>query len=491
MAQNPPGLQAAIAATRFGLGARPGEIEAATADPKAWLIRQIRPQGADQPAGSFANARDQLIALAGYREDRKEAKAEGVALPKAARRMAAQPASMAIADTAVPAAPAMDADAQRKADMLKTELKSVRNQAGEEFLARAQLAASTPDSFRERWATFWFNHFTVSAVKLESAVVTGPFEREAIRPRVFGRFEELLVASSTHPAMLLYLDQARSAGPNSIGGRTRKLGLNENLAREIMELHTVGADAGYTQADVTEFARALTGWSVGGPKDAGRGFDGRYLFRAAIHEPGGREIMGRQYDQSGEAQARAVLHALAIDPRTAKHISRKLAIHFVADDPPPALVDRLSDAWMKSDGRLDVVARALIEAPEAWDPQARKFKTPYEFVVSGYRAAGVQPTKVEHLRILTALGQKPFSPPSPKGWSDEAADWATSDGVIKRLEWAKGFAVVVGPLVDPVATARSSLGARLSERTATAVARAESRPEALALLLMSPEFQRR
>jgi uncharacterized protein (DUF1800 family) len=242
---------------------------------------------------------------------------------------------------------------------------------------------------------------------------------------------------------------------------------------------------------VTEIARAHTRWSVGGPRDANKGFEGRYLYRAAVHEPGGRAIMGRSYDESGEAQARTVLHDLAADPRTAKRISRKLAIHFVADDPPQALVDRLSDAWMKSGGKLDVVARALVEAPEAWDPQARKFKTPFELVVSGYRAAGVQPTLVKHLAILTALGQKPFSPPSPKGWSDEAADWASSDGVIKRLEWAKGFSAVVGPLVDPVATAKSALGARLSERTATAIARAESRPEALALLLMSPEFQRR
>ncbi|HEY3812030.1 MAG TPA: DUF1800 family protein [Caulobacteraceae bacterium] len=492
MAQNSAGLQAAIAATRFGLGAKPGEIDAATPDPKAWLIAQIRPTGADQPQGQLPNSRDQLLALASYRQDRKEAKADGVVLPKAAKRAAA--AQTAMADTpgmTAAAPPAMSPDAERQAAMLKTELKTVRDEAGDEFLARARLGAATDASFRERWALFWFNHFTVSAVKLESAVVTGPFEREAIRPRVFGRFEDLLVASSTHPAMLLYLDQARSAGPDSLGGRTRKLGLNENLAREIMELHTVGADAGYTQADVTEFARALTGWSVGGPKDAVRGFDGRYLYRAAIHEPGGREIMGRNYGDSGEAQARAVLHDLAADPRTAKRISRKLAIHFVADDPPQALVDRLSNAWMKSGGQLDVVARALVEAPEAWDPDARKFKTPYELVVSGYRACGVQPTKMQHLAILTALGQKPFSPPSPKGWSDEAADWATSDGVIKRLEWAKGFSAVVGPLVDPVATAKSSLGARLSDRTATAVARAESRPEALALLLMSPEFQRR
>ena len=232
MAHNPAVLNAAIAATRFGLGARPGEIDAATPDPKAWLISQIRSSGADQPAGPLPNSRDQLIALAAYRQDRKEAKAEGVVLPKAAKRAAAAQDGATMTTMSDAAAPAMDPDAQRKADALKAALKDVRDQAGDEFLARAQLGASTPASFRERWALFWFNHFTVSAVKLESAVVTGPFEREAIRPRVFGRFEDLLVASSTHPAMLLYLDQARSAGPDSIGGRTRKLGLNENLARE-------------------------------------------------------------------------------------------------------------------------------------------------------------------------------------------------------------------------------------------------------------------
>ena len=497
MAQNSAGLQAAIAATRFGLGARPGEIDAATPDPKAWLINQIRSSGADQPSGPLPNSRDQLIALAAYRQDRKEAKAEGVILPQAAKRAAAAQAGATMspmADTA-PAAPAMDPDAQRKADALKAALKDVRDEASGEFLARAQLGAATPASFRERWALFWFNHFTVSAVKLESAVVTGPFEREAIRPRVFGRFEDLLVASSTHPAMLLYLDQARSAGPDSLGGRTRKLGLNENLAREIMELHTVGADAGYTQADVTEFARALTGWSVGGPRDANRGFDGRYLFRAAIHEPGGREIMGRRYGDSGETQARSVLHDLAADPRTARRISRKLAIHFVADDPPQALVDRLSDAWIKSGGKLDLVARALVEKLlEAWDPEARKFKTPYELVVSGFhRAAGVQPTKIEHLRVLTALGQKrrsvrprprvgPTRPPIGRAPTGSSSVWS---GPRVSPPWSARWSILSPPPSRPWARVSAT-----APKPPSPAPRAD--PKRLRLpLLMSPEFQRR
>jgi uncharacterized protein (DUF1800 family) len=498
MAQVPNDLQAAIAPTRFGLGARPGEIDAAKADPEGWLIAQIRPQGADQPPGPLPASHEQLIALASYRQDRQQAKKEGFIPPKAAARQAAmQTTAMAGTDMAAavaptPAAPAapMDADAARKAEEFKAMLKDLKGGVAQEFMARAQLGATTPASFRERWALFWFNHFTVSAVKLESAVVTGSFEREAIRPRVFGRFEDLLAASSQHPAMLLYLDQARSAGPDAPASLRRKLGLNENLAREILELHTVGADAGYTQADVTEFARALTGWSVGGAREPDDR-QGRYLFRANIHEPGGRTIMGRPYGGDGESQARAVLHDLAADPRTARHISRKLAIHFVADDPPPALVDRLSAAWMGSGGRLDVVARALVEAPEAWDPTPRKFKTPYELVLSAYRAVGAQPKEIAKLAVLTSLGQKPFSAPSPKGWSEEMGDWATSDAVIKRLEWAKAFGQVAGPLVDPVAIAQSALGARLGQRSALAIARAESRPEAIAVLFMCPEFQRR
>jgi uncharacterized protein (DUF1800 family) len=327
-------------------------------------------------------------------------------------------------------------------------------------------------------------------VQLQTAVVTGAFEREAIRPRVFGRFEDLLVASTRHPAMLLYLDQAQSFGPNSVAGRVRRRGLNENLAREILELHTVGADAGYTQGDVTEFARALTGWSIGGLRERAE-VQGRFRYRQVGHEPGERTVMGRSYPDRGEHQALNILKDLAADPRTARRTCRRLARHFVADDPPESLVARLTEAWTRSGGRLDVVAHALIEAPEAWDPEPRKLKTPYEFLVSAHRAVGAEPQTLERLAILTALGQRPFSPPSPKGWPDEAAAWAAADAVIKRLEYAKVFAAYAAARFEPKALARTALGARMGERTGQAVARAESRQEAIAVLLMSPEFQRR
>ncbi|MBS0296925.1 MAG: DUF1800 family protein [Proteobacteria bacterium] len=498
MAQNSREIQGAIAATRFGLGAKPGEIEQASADPQAWLIRQIRPEGADQPGGALPSGKEAVIALNEYQQNRQELRKEGIApAPGRKARAAAAQAEMAKSgDDASMSAMTMQAQAKPtdpQADAIAKVRQDLRKSLGPEILERTRLACATDASFRERWTLFWCNHFTVATVKLTSAVTAGPFEREAIRPHVFGRFEDMLVASTRHPGMLFYLDQAQSIGPNSQAGQRRKAGLNENLAREILELHTLGADSGYTQADVTEFARALTGWSMGYARGGLRfgGEPGEFFYRDNTHEPGTRYVMGRRYGPTGERQAREILHDIANDPRTAKRIARKIAVHFVADDPPQSLVDRLDKAWTGSGGKLDVVARALVEAPEAWDPQPQKFKTPYELIVSGYRAPGFQPSGFEQLNILTLMGHRPLSAPSPKGWSDQAAEWAGADAIVKRLEWAKGFSAKVGPLVDPKAIAKSSLGARLGQRTELAVNRAESRQEALAVLLMSPEFQRR
>jgi uncharacterized protein (DUF1800 family) len=274
----------------------------------------------------------------------------------------------------------------------------------------------------------------------------------------------------------------------------------------MMELHTVGADGGYTQGDVTELARALTGWSVPAARDqrqpnrprrarnmaaqAEPGPDG-FVFRANVHEPGTRAVMGKTYPAAGLAQGQAILRDLARHPATAKRLSRRLAAHFVADDPPPALVARLEAAWTRSGGDLAQVARALIDAPETWTPQPAKIKTPYEFIVSAHRALGTRPPRVQPLRqALLDMGQPPFSPPSPEGWPDLAADWAGPDALVKRLNWSR-TAADAAQAADPSAVAASALGARLSERTRLAVARAESRPEALTLLFMSPEFQRR
>jgi uncharacterized protein (DUF1800 family) len=467
-------LRAAIAVTRFGLGARPGEIETAAHDPRGWLHAQIRATGAPMPQVD-ATAGGRLAELREYELAQRQARA---AAPPAAGQ----------------AAPAQD-------DPVKQARKLLRDDAGGDFLARAQLGAATPDGFAERWALFWANHFTVSATKLQTATLIGPFETEAIRPNVFGRFGDLLAAAESHPAMLLYLDQAQSVGPDSPAARRaalnpaakRRLGLNENLAREILELHTVGVHGGYTQADVTEFARAMTGISVAGAREAMANPNLEpVLFRPQAHEPGARTILGVRYDEDGRAQAEAVLHDLAAKPATARFVCGKLARHFVADDPPPALTARLEKAWIRSGGDLAQVAAALIEAPEAWAPQPAKFKTPYEFVVSSYRAADIVPTSVDKIApILTALGQKPFSAPSPKGWPEEADAWAAPDAIVKRMQFAQAFAALAVQGRDPKTLAADALGARLTPASATMIARAESRPEGLALLLMSPEFQRR
>ena len=204
--------------------------------------------------------------------------------------------------------------------------------------------------------------------------------------------------------------------------------------------------------------------------------------------------MGRQYAQGGEDQARAVLADLAASPKTADHIARKLAIHFVADEPPRGLVARLREAYLELRGDLAHVAETLIDAPEAWSPEPRKFKTPCEFVVSGYRAAGASPTDPakEVVQPLTYLGQRPFAAPQPNGWSDLAADRAAPDALVKRLTWASKFSAYYAPKDGaPVDVAVGVLGDRLNTATRTAVARAETRFEAFSILLMSPEFQRR
>jgi uncharacterized protein (DUF1800 family) len=466
-------LNAAIAVTRFGLGARPGELTAAANDPQGWLKSQITRDGAEQPPGSLPGSAERFSDFAGYLAQVGEFKRDG--------SFESRP---------------VDATSGKSGETLqeerRTALQPLLLGVRDEIFARTCLATATPGPFRERWALFWANHFTVSTAKLQSAVLAGSFEREAIRPHVFGRFEDMLVASSTHPGMLLYLDQERSAGPDSLAGEYRKMGLNENLAREIMELHSVGADAGYTQADVTEFARALTGYSIGGPRESSDS-RGRFQFRPQLHEPGARTVMGRRYDQEGEHQARAILTDLAANPKTADHLARKLAAHFVSDDPSPGLVARLRQSFLDSGGDLAALAATLVDAPEAWQPELRKFKTPIEFVVSGYRIAGIAPNDAQKdvVQPLTTLGQRPLAAPQPNGWSDLAADWAAPDALVKRLAWASRFSAANVPDAAPVDVAMSALGERLTQTVRTAIARAESRFEAFAILLMSPEFQRR
>jgi uncharacterized protein (DUF1800 family) len=298
--------------------------------------------------------------------------------------------------------------------------------------------------------------------------------------------------------MILYLDNQASIGPNSTlarraSGRTqRKLDINENLAREILELHTLGVNGGYTQADVTTFALALTGWSVGNKRGKEQQPPGQFTFREAAHEPGAKTVLGKRYGQEGVEQPRAVLKDLASHPSTATHVAMKLARHFISDEPPASAVERLAKVFRDTGGNLPSLHRALVESPEAWQTTATKFKTPHDFVVSTFRMLDFVPQAPQQmLAPFQLLGQRPYSPGSPAGWPDTASQWDGPDALLKRIEWASAIADRIGSKVQPLSLGEQALGAALLERTRTAISRAESGMQGLVLLLASPEFQRR
>ena len=367
--------------------------------------------------------------------------------------------------------------------------------------ARAQSALVTRAPFVERMVHFWSNHFCVSIDNPEVAAYAGAFERDAIRPHVLGRFSDMLMAAEQHPAMLVYLNQITSIGPDSAQAEQaqrrhpeRRLGLNENLGREIMELHTLGVRSGYSQADVTEFASALTGWTVDG---LGRGHGGegdpdRFGFRPMQHEPGTRTIMGRSYDQAGESQAGAALLEFARSPHTATHVATKLARHFAGDTPPPRLVARLAACFSRTGGHLPSLYRTLILSPEPWTPRRLKFKTPWDWTISALRGLGeTDPGRLQVAGVEAQLGQPVWKPGSPAGWDDTAASWAAPDALLRRVEFAQHLAAPFGDRIDARTIATRILPASLAPATAEQVRRSESPTSALALLLVSPDFLRR
>ena len=480
-------LASTIALNRFGLGARADDPQ--PADSKRWLLQQLdRFEVRPQPLTQVPTRAAVVDQLARYLD---------------AQRVAAQAKRQPL-QASMSTAPMPQPDATRQADPLKRYLRqSIRDDYVTMNAARVDAALTSGTPFVERLVHFWANHFSVSVDKLPVIGLAGLLEFEAVRPHVLGKFSDMLLAVEQHPAMLLYLDQAQSIGPDSPAGERiamrggKQRGLNENLAREIMELHTLGVRTGYSQVDVTEFARALTGWTVSG---IGRGpaarmiggAPGQFQFAAMLHEPGARMIVGKRYDQAGEQQARAVLLDLAASPATARHLSTKLARHFAGDDPPPALIDRLSKAYLASGGDLPTIYRALIESPEPWAARPLKFKTPWEWTVSASRAVGLKSLEAGPATgLLKQLGQPTWQPGSPAGWDDIAASWAGPDALVRRVEVAQRFGDRAASSVDARALAEKLFPDSLSDATRTAIARAESPAEGLALLLVSPEFVRR
>jgi uncharacterized protein (DUF1800 family) len=465
---------AVIAANRFGLGARPGDIdEISRRTPRDWLTTQVQ--------GKLAAPR----VLADL-PDSAEIVRVGIQFWK---------------DKAVyranSAAGKFGPGHKRSFTMVFDHALQPYNDA--QVAARLQIAIETPQPFRERLVQFWSNHFAVSTAKIRVMGLAGPLENEAIRPHVTGNFFDLLRAVEQHPAMLIYLDNNGSVGPGSKIAKLEaqsnpehQVKVNENLAREILELHTLGVDGGYDQKDVTEFSKAITGWDVGGIGQYKSGQPGDFFFHAKLHEPGTRMIMGKQYAEAGIEQGEAVLRDLAIHPSTAQHISEKLARHFIQDNPSAEDVNRIAAAFTNSGGDLTTVYLALIDTPSAWRDQPAKYKTPNELLTSAYRAvhqAVRNPPLLES--TLEQMGQTTWMPSSPAGWSDTAVGWDGADALSKRIRWAADMGQEFGTRVDARALGVEVLGLAPDEHTSEAIRRADSGPQALTLLLASPEFQRR
>ncbi|MFM9850651.1 MAG: DUF1800 family protein [Hyphomicrobiaceae bacterium] len=466
------------ALARFGYGARGGgtDLTTAAADPRGYLKSELNDAalaiGADL---ALSSSRDALQALFEERRQTLAARQQKMEAPSP------DPAAQAMQGAAMDGMPAVASEAVQPVPQ-----RVFRNEA----LARFKRVAKAEAGFVERLVHFWSNHFAVSALKGGTVRATvGSFEREAIRPHALGRFSDMLRAVVGHPAMLAYLDNTRSFGPGSQAGRVRKQGLNENLAREILELHTLGVDGGYTQTDVKALAQMLTGWTFPGPE--GRiGEPGVFTFFARGHEPGDRILVGKRYADGGIEQAEAGLADLARHPSTARHIATKFARHFVADEPPAWLTDRLAAVFERSGGDLKALAIALVDSDEAWSASRTKLRSPHEFLMASMRAISHVPDN-ERLLLgpLLTMGMPLWQPPGPNGWPDISPAWLTPKGMKSRLDVAAAIAARMRDAPHPRTLVDSCLGEMASAETRQAVARAETRQQALALFLMAPEFQ--
>ena len=467
----------------FGLGARPEETP--PGDPRRWLAAQlgrleVRPAALTQMPSRREIAEQLATYLGQVRRQGRQLQRKVMAgnkQPADAQDMA----NGATGNTATAGLP-------------EPTRHYIRGEARAAYLAavagRMNSPLTTPPPFAERLVHFWANHFAILIDKLPVIGLGGLLEFEAIRPNLMGKFADMLVAVEQHPAMLLYLDRAQSIGSDSPvsqflaerPNQKKRPGLNENLAREILELHTLGVHGGYTQADVTEFARSLTGWIVSGilraPGARRIGLDGPagdFIFAPPLHEPGPRTVMGRSYTGEGEGQARAILSDMASHPATAKHIATKLARHFGGDNPPAGLTDRLATAFLHSGGDLPTLYRVLIDVPELWVERPLNFKSPWDWSLSALRAVGTRELPAQHSAgLLIQLGQPVWRPGSPAGWDDTDATWAGPDALTRRVEAAKQIASRAGNAHDPRTLAQQVLPGAARPQTLQTIAFAES-----------------
>ncbi len=431
-----------FAVCRFGLGAKPGEVAAVGGDPRGWIMSQL---------------------------------AAPVVPSEVLRRSIDGSTVMQF----------LKAGKDNKADK-KNDRRAIQeayvNETGNRLIA--QIKSNQP--FVERMVLFWSNHFTVSIQKPLITGIVNQYEVEAIRPHINGYFKDMLLAVARHPAMLLYLDNARSFGANSAIGIRRGKGLNENLAREILELHTLGVGGGYTQNDVIALAKIITGWTISRDSSALA-----FEFQESTHEPGPKTLLGKTFNEGGEEEGTRALTMLASHPATARHLATKIARHFISDTPSESSVKVIEQAYIKTGGHLPSVMRAVVDLDETWTSPRVKFKTPYEFAVSTLRLTGIQPTPEQAVKGLDALNFRPFNASSPAGYDDIAASWASPDAIMKRIEWGHKIALRLPAGTDPMRLAGEAFSSTLTDTTAQGIIRAASGADGVALLLASPEFQRR
>ena len=492
-----------IALNRFGYGAR--ATDAPLDDPRGWLKDQLRPTNDLPPQLSgVPKTEDAIVQTKEITQQRRAARKDAAA---AANKATTQPVMTAagVPSPMTPQAmqPALNAKGKPILPAAEKPEVTLGDLYTDQVSARVAAAVASDAPFRERLVHFWANHFAVSSEKQKIRTLCGPFEQEAIRAHLDGSFRSMLMAVAHHPAMILYLDNETSFGPNSAfvqnrAGKTdRKLGLNENLGRELLELYSLGVRTGYTQADVTELARAITGWSVVSDRPAFEkvmmtGQHG-FAYYPPVHEPGKRTILGKVYKQEGHDQGVAILADLGVHPATAHHVATKLARHFIADDPPPTAVAKLERVFVETDGDLPSLHRALVDLPEVWTTKiGSKYKTPWDYVISVGRLTGPGDMKPRQLAgLFTQLGQTVYTLGAPAGWPDTAATWLSSDGLSKRIDVATAVGKAKGTLLDARALATQLYGSALSGATRVAINTASSGQQALALLLASPEFMRR
>jgi len=461
--------QAYHAANRFGLGPRPGELQAIGADPRAWLHAQLEggTRARERPEG-LAPSHETLAEFLRQFQTMRSLKAS-----------AKRGADDVRQDTSL-------------ADMRRELKRSLTQTQFRQLGARMQLGLDSEEPFRERLVHFWSNHFTVSMAGGKRLIATSctAYEAETVRRHLNGHFADLLVAVEQHPVMLAYLDNLQSLGPSSRAGRRRgKRGLNENLAREIFELHTLGVDGGYTQDDVTALARIFTGWTIANDRRI-RGQPGTFVYVDAMHEPGSQQLLGKTYAEDGVRQGEQALRDLAAHPATSRHIATKLVRHFVSDEPPAAAVERIARVFRDSDGHLPSLHAALVDLDACWDAKPGKLKTPNELVVSALRGLDL-PRLPEKplLGSLKLLNQYPFTAPSPAGWPDSAEHWGSPNALLQRIDWSTQVGERVASAREPrtllahMSNPAGNGGLRLS------IERAASASQGIALLLGGPEFQ--